>query len=141
MLAIQRIVLLCVAVLWAPPAILAGGLHEKGDTPAVISHGQKVTLADYVVPGRTTVFEFYSENCPTCRSIAPGLQKLHSTHSDVAVVKVDINRPGAKGIDWGSPVSKQYDLPSTPQIKVYGPNGKLVAEGPAAYKLVTGWFD
>jgi hypothetical protein len=54
---------------------------------------------------------------------------------------VDINRPGAKGIDWDSPVSLQYNLPSTPQFKVYGPDGKLQSEGKHAYALVTGWLN
>jgi hypothetical protein len=54
----------------------------------------------------------------------------------VAVVKVDINRPDHRGIDWKSPVAGQYKLQSVPQFKVIGPDGKLLAEGDAAYDLV-----
>jgi thiol-disulfide isomerase/thioredoxin len=124
----------------APVLVSAAAIHEKTPEPLVISNGQKVKLADYLVPGKTTVFDFYSEFCPTCRSIAGGIQKLHESRDDIAVVLVNINRPGVKDIDWGSPVARQYDLPSTPQLKVYGPDGKLVAEGKAAYQMVTGWF-
>jgi thiol-disulfide isomerase/thioredoxin len=124
----------------APLFLLAAEIHEKGLKPAIISNGQKVTLADYLVPGKITVFDFYSEYCPTCRSIAGGMEKLHASRPDIAVVLVNINRPGVKGIDWQSPVAKQYDLPSTPQLKVFGPDGKPVAEGKDAYKMVTGWF-
>jgi thiol-disulfide isomerase/thioredoxin len=124
----------------APVLLSAAGVHEKGLKPLVISNGQKVQLADYLVPGKTTVFDFYSEYCPTCRSIAGEIEKLHESREDIAVVLVNINRPEVKVIDWKSPVAKQYDLPSTPQLKVYGPDGKLVAEGNAAYQMVTGWF-
>ena len=124
----------------APVLLSAGEVHEKGLKPLVISNGQRVKLADYLVPGKTTVFDFYSEYCPTCRSIAAGVEKLHESREDIAVVLVNINRPGVKEIDWTSPVAKQYDLPSTPQLKVYGPDGKLMAEGKPAYQMVTGWF-
>jgi thiol-disulfide isomerase/thioredoxin len=124
----------------APALLFAAELHEKQMKPLVISNGQRVALADYLVPGKTTVFDFYSEYCPTCRSIAPEMEKLHASRPDVAVVFVNVNRPGVKVIDWQSPVVKQYDLPSTPQLKVFGPDGKLVAEGKPAYQMVTGWF-
>ena len=77
--------------------------------------------------------------------IAPEVEKVHRTHADIVVVKVDINRPGVKGIDWKSPVAQQYKLRSIPHFKVYGPDGKLVAEdGPGsdrARTMVVGWFN
>jgi thiol-disulfide isomerase/thioredoxin len=124
----------------APLSAQAAGTREKAAAPEVISNGKKVRLEDYLVPGKTTIFEFYSPFCPTCKAIAPDMDKLHATRDDLAVVKVNINRPGAKGIDWDSPVSLQYKLEGTPRMKVYGPDGKLVAEGRPAYDLVTGWF-
>jgi thiol-disulfide isomerase/thioredoxin len=129
-------------LLAAPLLLQAAEVHEKGLRPLVISDGQKVQLSDYLVPGKTTVFDFYSEYCPSCRAIAGDIEKLHEGRQDIAVVLVNVNRPGIKGIDWKSPVSAQYDLPScgTPQIKVYGPDGRLVAQGKAAYQMVTGWF-
>jgi hypothetical protein len=76
--------------------------------------------------------------------VAPALEKLHRTRDDIVVVKVDINRPGIKGIDWRSPVAQQYGLRSIPHFKVYGPNGKLLAEdGPTAARarqMVMGWI-
>jgi thiol-disulfide isomerase/thioredoxin len=132
---------LAALLLFAGPVLLsAAGVHEKQVKPLVISYGQKVALADYLVPGKTTVFDFYSEYCPTCRAIAPDMERLNASRDDIAVVFVNVNRPGVKVIDWQSPVVKQYELPSTPQLKVFGPDAKLVAEGKAAYQLVTGWF-
>lgn len=109
-----------------------------------IAQGEKVNLADYAVPGKTTVFDFTSEYCPPCRAIAPDLEKVHRTRADVVVVAVDINRPGVKGIDWKSPVAQQYGLHSIPHFKVYGPDGKLQVEdqpnNPKARALVSKWF-
>ena len=57
------------------------------------------------------------------------------------VVKVDINRPKHQGIDWKSPVAQQYGLRSVPHFKVYGPDGKLIAEDKEASRLVRGWLE
>lgn len=109
----------------------------KSPAPARIAHGKEVNLASFVAPGRTTIFDFTSEYCPPCRAIAPRLHKLHADRADIVVVEVDINRPGIVGIDWSSPVARQYSLESIPHFKVYGPDGRLQAEGEAAYGLVT----
>jgi thiol-disulfide isomerase/thioredoxin len=110
----------------------------KPATPARIAHGQSMNVQDYVAAGRTTIFDFTSEYCPPCRAIAPRLHKLHADRADIVVVEVDINRPGIRGIDWGSPVAKQYGLQSIPHFKVYSPSGQLQAEGDEAYGLVMG---
>lgn len=110
----------------------------KSPTPARIAHGQSVNIQDYVARGRTTIFDFTSEYCPPCRAIAPRLHKLHADRADIVVVEVDINRPGMQGIDWGSPVAKQFQLQSIPHFKIYSPSGQLQAEGDEAYGLVMG---
>jgi thiol-disulfide isomerase/thioredoxin len=135
------IALILAVSLALPLAASAEGTHIKGAEPAHISKGQPVTLADYLVPGKTTIFDFYSEYCPPCRAISPRLVKLHQSRDDIAVVKVDINRPGVKGIDWKSPVARQYNLESIPHFKVFGPDGTLKAEGDPAYEMVSGWLD
>lgn len=123
----------------APLSLLAAG--KKGAKPAHVSQGQEVSLADLAVPGKTTIFDFTSEYCPPCRAIAPKLDKLHADRADIAVVKVDINRPDVKGIDWKSPVAKQYALESIPHFKVFGPDGKLLAEGKEARAMVSQWLE
>ncbi len=115
----------------------AADTPTKGPEPTTISKGQTVQLQDFAVPGKTTVFDFYSEFCPPCRAIAPLVKRLHETRPDIAVVEVDINRPGIEGIDWKSPVAKEFQLDSIPHFKIYGPDGKMTAEGdPAREKLV-----
>jgi thioredoxin 1 len=120
---------------------IAAAAPEKGAKPLRISQGAEVKLTDYAVPGKTTVFDFTSEFCPPCRAIAPKLDALHAKRADIAVVKVDINRPDFKGIDWKSPVATQYSLQSVPHFKVFGPDGKLLAEGDKARAMVTAWFE
>lgn len=123
-----------------PPA--AG--TAKPAKPLHVSHGAPVKLTDYLVPGKTVVFDFFSQYCGPCVQISPELEKLHAKRADIVVVKVDINRPDVKGIDWKSPVAQQFLLQSIPHFKVYGPNGKLLAEdGPTsdrAYQMVLGWL-
>jgi thiol-disulfide isomerase/thioredoxin len=114
---------------------------SKAEKPARIAHGSEVSIADHVVPGKITVFDFTSEFCPPCRMMEPHLDKLHASRDDLAVVKVDINRPDVKGIDWKSPVAVQYGLRSIPHFKVFDKDGKLMAEGDEARELVVGWLE
>jgi thiol-disulfide isomerase/thioredoxin len=105
----------------------------------VVGRGEKVNLEDYLVAGKTTIVDFYSEFCPPCRALGPHLEKLTQTRPDIAVVKVDINRPGHQGIDWGSPAARQFNLRSIPHLRLYGPDKQLQAEGDAAFDKVLGW--
>lgn len=128
------------ALLLAPA--LAAANHTKGAEPAHISLGEEVALTDYLVPGKTTIFDFTSKFCGPCQAYTEPLAQLHARRDDIAVVKVDINRPDVEGIDWKSPVARQFKLQSIPQFRVYGPDGKLVAEDhlvyDAARKSMTG---
>ena len=132
-----------------PPALAAAAKDPaaksaKPAKPLHVSKGTQVKLTDYMIPGKTTVFDFYSDYCGPCVQVAPALEKLHQSRDDIVVVKVDINRPGIKGIDWKSPVAQQYGLRSIPHFKVYGPDGKLKAEdgptGAKARQMVMGWI-
>lgn len=133
-------------IAFSPRAIAAvmQGPLVKGAKPFHVAKGSPVKLTDYLIPGKTTVFDFYSDYCGPCVQVAPMLEKLHKTRDDIVVVKVDINRPGMKGIDWKSPVAQQYRLNSIPHFKVYGPDGKLLAEDrppqAAARNLVMSWI-
>src|SRR5580658_6283198 len=108
-------ILRAAASIAAVTLLLGAAQHAKQEKPVEISFGSPVKLADYLVPGKTTVFDFYSTYCPTCMALKPAIEQLHASRDDIAVVLVNINRPGFKGIDWDSPVSKQFELPSTPQ--------------------------
>jgi len=105
----------------------------------VVGKGEKINLEDYLVAGKTTIVDFYSEFCPPCRALSPHLEKLVQTRSDLAVVKVDINRPGHQGIDWQSPVARQFKLEGIPHLRLYGPDKQLQSEGDAAFDQVLAW--
>jgi thiol-disulfide isomerase/thioredoxin len=127
-------------LLAAPLVSSAADNHTKGAEPVHVLGGQELKLEDYLVPGKTTVFDFHSEYCPPCRAIGPRVEKLHQTRGDIAVVEIDINRPDVKGIDWQSPVARQYGLESIPHFKIFGPDGKLQAEGDPAYEQILNWI-
>ena len=114
------------------PTPTAGGVQ-------VVGHGDEVKLEDYLVAGKTTIVDFFSEYCGPCRALSPRLEALARQRQDIAVVKVDINRPGTVGIDWGSPVARQYKLSGIPYLRVYGPDKQLQLEGAPAMQQVLGW--
>jgi thiol-disulfide isomerase/thioredoxin len=121
-------------------AVAAFAAAPKGAEPAVVARGESIVLADHLVAGKTTVVDFTSKFCPPCRAYDEPLKKLHATRADLAVVKVDINRPDVRGIDWRSPVAQQFGLKSIPHFQVYGPDGNLIADGRAARAMVDGWL-
>jgi thiol-disulfide isomerase/thioredoxin len=128
------------------PILLAGfstcsAIPPEGSTSAtsgekIIGYGQEVSLEQNLVKGKTTIFDFFSEYCPPCRRISPLLTKLDEKRDDIVVIKVDINRKGVTGIDWASPTAQQFQLQGIPHFKIYGPDGKLKAEGDKAYEQV-----
>ncbi|MFW5867469.1 MAG: TlpA family protein disulfide reductase [Armatimonadota bacterium] len=122
-------------------AEMAAMVHSPAvENVRTISHGEEVELTDYVVPGKTVLFDFYSRYCPPCVRIAPMIERVAETRDDVVLVKVDINRPDVQGIDWQSPVARQYDLRGIPHFMIYGPDGTLQAEGGEARTMVNNWI-
>lgn len=97
--------------------------------------GEPINLQPYIIEGRYTVFDFGSEYCPPCRAKAVQFKILAKKYPNhYAFRRIDINRPGVVGIDWTSPLARQYALQSIPHLVVYGPNERLIAEGEAAEK-------
>jgi len=149
MLFVGGLVLFVVGGLPGCSALPTGGAvasegEAAGTAPAggekIIGFGQEVSLTDHLVKGKTVIFDFFSEYCPPCRRISPLLSQLDEKRADIVVVKVDINRKGITGIDWGSPVARQYNLQGIPHFKIFSPEGKLVQEGDEAYSRVMEWI-
>jgi len=129
----------------------AGAPRESSATPPVgtspevslpvTGHGDEVKLEEHLVAGKTTVFDFYSEQCPACMMLAPELEKLAAKRPDLAIVKVDVNRPDVTDrIDWDSPVARQHNLESLPHLVIFDADGKEVASGEEAFRRVTDWL-
>lgn len=116
-------------------------LRPSVEEVRVISHGQEVDLSDYAVEGQTVIFDFYSKYCGPCVRISPFIKQLAEERDDILAVKIDINRPGHRGIDWESPVARQYNLRSIPHFKIYGPDGTLQAEGDEARQMIFEWLE
>ncbi|MBM3502172.1 MAG: thioredoxin family protein [Armatimonadetes bacterium] len=107
----------------------------------VIGRGEEVTLEEHLVSGKTTVFDFYSEQCSACMMLAPELEKLAAKRSDLAIIKIDVNRPDVTDtIDWDSPLARQHKLESLPHLVIFDADGKQIASGEEAYSRVTQWI-
>ncbi len=102
----------------------------------VLAHGAPIDLNEHLVAGQINIIDFYSQFCGPCIQIAPYLRRLDQQRDDLTVIKVDINRPGVTGIDWGSPVARQFKLHSVPHFRVYDAQGRLLADGRPAYQMV-----
>lgn len=126
--------LILFGTLLTTPAMLAGGV-VNGANP-----GKELDLKAQLVQGRTNIVDFFSKYCPPCMRISPLLEDLGQKRSDLQIVKVDINRPGIVGIDWQSPLARQFGLKSIPHFKIYDGNGKLVSEGDQAYQQIMVWL-
>jgi thiol-disulfide isomerase/thioredoxin len=116
-------------------ANISSGKYTSRSLPSYMIEGS-VNLEKRIVKGKINIIDFYSEYCPPCKKIAPFLKKLDDRRGDIAVIKIDINRPGFAGIDWQSPVAQQYKLKSIPYFIVISPWGKLMCEGKEAYNYV-----
>jgi len=119
----------------------SSGSYEGGELPPsyVINAdnpGDNVDIEQYIQPGRSTIFAFYSDYCPACRKIVPLLADLDERRSDIAVLKIDINRPNSTTTDWSSPAAGKYRIKAVPQFKVYDTTGNILHEGGQAYAFV-----
>ncbi len=97
---------------------------RAGEEPdiRIISKGQPVNLRDHLVSGKYTLFDYYADWCPPCRELAPQLEELVRHRSDLAIRKIDI-------VDWSEPVAGQQGVHDLPYLRLFGPDGRLIAEG------------
>jgi thiol-disulfide isomerase/thioredoxin len=101
--------------------------------------GQEINVASLPSQGNITVVDFTSEFCPPCRRWGMLLQELAKKRTDLAIRKLDVNRPGVMGIDWRSPLVQQFQLRGLPHFKIFGKNGELMAEGESAVNMLVDW--
>jgi thiol-disulfide isomerase/thioredoxin len=94
--------------------------------------GQPIDVKSSLAYGKYTVVDFYSPYCGPCMQLKPEVEKLAIVRRDIAIRIVNINRAEIQGIDWSSPVAKQFHLGYVPYFQIYGPDGKLMSEGRAA---------
>lgn len=102
--------------------------------------GETLEIKSLLSRDRTTVIDFYSPYCYPCVQMVPILEKLATRLPEVMFVRLNINRPEVKGIDWQSPLVQQYRIKSVPYFMIFNPQGELVAEGTAARQMLRGWL-
>ena len=59
--------------------------------------GQPLDVKRLLVKGKTTLIDFHSPFCPPCVQLAPIMAKLAAKRPDLAIKKVNINRPDSPG--------------------------------------------
>ena len=138
---IQRVLILWV-LLWV---VIPGGDGPARAGCLVVEankgrEGQPFELQQVVARGKYTLVDFWSPYCPPCVKIAPFLEKLAARKPDLKVVKLNIDRPGARGIDWQSPLAQQYNLRSIPYMVIFDPQGQQIAHGQGAFNLFLKWL-
>jgi len=78
------------------------------------------------VPGKITLVDFYADWCAPCRVISPQLERMVKSDRELVLRKIDI-------VNWDSPVVKQFNIRSIPQIRVFDQTGNMV--GPPTFSL------
>jgi thiol-disulfide isomerase/thioredoxin len=102
--------------------------------------GQTLDIKSLVVKGKTTLIDFHSPYCPPCVQLAPIIAQLAAKRPDLAVKKVNINRPEVRGIDWRSPLAEQYQIRQVPFFMILNPEGKPLAQGRQAAETLERWL-
>ncbi len=102
--------------------------------------GQTLDVNSLVVQGKTTLIDFHSPFCPPCVRLAPIMKQLAAKRPDLAIKKVNINRPEVQGIDWRSPLAQQYQIRQVPYFMIFNPQGQPVAQGREATETVERWL-
>lgn len=102
--------------------------------------GERLEIESVLVKDKTTLCEFYSEQCPPCREMVPILERLAQMKPELAIRRINIDRPGSRGIDFDSPLAEQHDIHSVPAFRIYDGSGKLTAQGREARDQVRDWY-
>lgn len=110
--------------------------NEEFHTINIGSPGLPIDIREYAVEGKITIFDFHSEYCPPCVEIAPYLQRMAIAREDIVVRKVDINREQVRGIDFLSPLARQYAIQELPSFFVFDQQAELAAKGKEAKEIV-----
>lgn len=98
--------------------------------------GQRVDITRNLEYDKITIVDFFSDYCGPCHSMADLLDVLEATDDSVSIHRVDIDRPGASGIDWNSPVARQYGIESVPFLVILDDDGNVLFSGDEARAII-----
>jgi thiol-disulfide isomerase/thioredoxin len=97
-------------------------LAEGADLQKLSAQGEDVPdLAAHAVKGKVTVFDFYADWCPPCRTVDAHMFALLNQRPDIAYRKLNV-------VSWDSPLARRHlgGVPNLPHLVVYGRDGKPV---------------
>ena len=98
---------------------VTAGAAGRGQPVEVISHGAQVNINQHLALGNVTVVDFYADWCGPCRQLSPSLEQMARTDPEIELRKIDI-------VNWKTPVARQFNVNSIPQVNVYNRAGSLV---------------
>jgi len=98
---------------------VTAGAAGRGQPVEVISRGAQVNINEHLALGNVTVVDFYADWCGPCRQLSPSLEQMAKTDPEIALRKIDI-------VNWKTPVARQFNVNSIPQVNVYNRSGSLV---------------
>ncbi|MEM7672167.1 MAG: thioredoxin domain-containing protein [Verrucomicrobiota bacterium] len=97
------------------------GGNSKPDFKDYRLNGANIALPQILAPGKITMVDFYADWCGPCKKMEPELKKIIASDSDIALRKVDI-------VNWNTPIVKQFQIRSIPNVWVFDKKGRLVGE-------------
>lgn len=82
-----------------------------------VLHVNQQEFQDLIAHNETVFVDFYANWCGPCKMLAPSIEKLADEHSEVKVVKIDVDQEQA--------LAMQFQVQSIPTLIVFK-NGKPV---------------
>ncbi len=112
------------------PTVATGPIGAKPAEPPVIGNGERVEIAQHLVRGRITVFVVTNLTDSFGAQFHDECRQVHAQRDDVAVVFVEINRPGIKWMDGDSPAAVQFNVKKRgiPSVTLYDAAGQPMPE-------------
>lgn len=99
--------------------------------------GQEFDLRPFLKPKQTTYVYFHSEYCPPCKALMPRYEMLAmKAKPDTRFYTIDVNRPGVEGIDFMSPLARQFQISAIPFILVFDGENLVASGEEGVYKVI-----
>ncbi|MCI9092947.1 MAG: thioredoxin [Coprobacillus sp.] len=83
-----------------------------------VLHADSQKLNEYISENDVVFVDFYANWCGPCKMLAPSIEKLADEHSEVKVVKIDVDQEQA--------LAMQYQVQSIPTLITFK-NGQPVS--------------
>jgi thiol-disulfide isomerase/thioredoxin len=82
-----------------------------------------VSLADHVVKGKVTIFDFYADWCAPCKKVDAHIYRKLQARTDIAYRKLNV-------VSWETPLAKRHlaKVPNMPYLVVHGVGGGEVGK-------------